>query len=105
MIGIMQKFADSVVTQDVKDALKNLPGANDPSQQGTNVQQNVLNYIFLAVGVLAVVMMIVGGIQMTTSQGDSGKVARAKQTIVYSVIGLIVAVLANAIVNFVIGSL
>ena len=38
-----------------------------------------------------------------TSSGDAGKVKKAKDTILYGVIGLIVVALAFAIVNFVIG--
>ena len=46
-------------------------------------------------------MVILGGIQYSTSQGDAGKVKKAKDTIMYGIIGLVVAILAFAIVNFV----
>ena len=46
-------------------------------------------------------MIIYGGIQYTTSAGDSGKVTNAKNTILYAIVGLIVSILAYAIVNFV----
>lgn len=65
-------------------------------------QENVINYILYAVGIAAVVMMIVAGIQMTTSAGDPGAVAKAKKTMTYAIIGLVVVILAYAIVNFVI---
>ena len=44
------------------------------------------------------------GISFATSQGDSGKVAKARNTILYGVVGLVVALLAFAIVNFVLSS-
>jgi hypothetical protein len=47
-------------------------------------------------------MIIVGGIRYTTSNGDSGRIKAAKDTITYAVVGLVVAILAYAIVNFVI---
>ena len=55
-------------------------------------------------GFMAVVMIIMGGISFITSQGDAAKVTRARNTILYGVIGLIVAILAFAIVNFVLTS-
>ena len=53
------------------------------------------------VGILSVIMLIWGGILYTTSSGDSNKVTTAKNTIMYAVIGLVVAIFAYAIVNFV----
>ena len=63
---------------------------------------NILNAIITVLGLVAVVVIIYGGIQYMTSTGDAGKVKKAKDTILYAVIGLIVCVLAFAIVNFVI---
>ncbi len=68
-------------------------------------QENIINYFLYAIGVAAVVMMIVAGIQMTTSAGDPGAVKKAKMTLTYAIIGLVVAILAYAIVNFVIRKL
>ena len=64
----------------------------------------IINVIIGIVGFVAVVMMIMGGISFITSQGDSAKVAKARNTILYGVVGLIVAILAFAIVNFVLSS-
>ena len=65
----------------------------------------VVNVIIAIVGFLAVIMIIIGGITYTTSAGDAGKVKKAKDTIMYGIIGLIVAILAFAIVNFVLKNL
>lgn len=62
---------------------------------------NVLLYI---IGAVAVIMLIIGGIRYVTSGGDATQVKTAKDTILYAVIGIIVAILAYAIVNFVVGS-
>lgn len=67
--------------------------------------KNVINIVLGIVGVVAVVMMIMGGISFITSQGDAGKVTKARNTILYGVVGLIVALLAFAIVNFVLESI
>jgi len=65
----------------------------------------IINVIIWAVGLIAVFMIIFGGIQYSTSAGDSGKVKKAKDTIMYGIIGLVVSLLAYAIVNFVLSSL
>lgn len=62
----------------------------------------VINVLLYILGAIAVIMIVVGGIRYVTSGGDSGAVSSAKNTILYSVIGLIVAIMAYAIVNFVI---
>jgi len=66
---------------------------------------NITNTALFVIGALSVLMLIYGGILYTVSAGDSGKVTTAKNTIMYAVIGIVVALLAFAIVNFVIGSL
>lgn len=73
--------------------------ANLMSMLGT-----IINVVLGIVGFVAVVMIIMGGISFITSQGDAAKVTRARNTILYGVIGLIVAILAFAIVNFVLTS-
>lgn len=56
------------------------------------------------VGVICVVVIIVGGIFMTTSAGDPSKVAKGKKAVIYGIVGLAVAILAWAIVKFVLSS-
>lgn len=65
----------------------------------------ILNVVFGVVGIVAVIMIIIGGISYTTSQGDSQKTQKAKNTIMYGLIGLVVVLLAFAIVNFVLNGL
>ena len=62
----------------------------------------ILNAIIGVLGLVCVVVMIIGGVNYMTSAGDASKVKKAKDTILYGLIGLIVCVLAFAIVNFVI---
>ena len=69
------------------------------------VVNTIINIVIGLVGLVAVAMIIYGGLRYTTSAGDSKKVTDAKNTILYGIIGLIVAVLAFAIVNFVIQGL
>jgi hypothetical protein len=63
---------------------------------------NVINVLLYVLGIICVIMIIVGGIKYTTSNGDSSAINSAKNTILYAVVGLVVAIMAFAIVNFVI---
>lgn len=66
--------------------------------------KTITNVLLFVLGAIAVIMIIVGGIRYATSGGDSNSVSSAKNTILYAVIGLVVAILAYAIVNFVLGA-
>ncbi|HMH70200.1 MAG TPA: hypothetical protein VK502_02280 [Candidatus Saccharimonadales bacterium] len=62
----------------------------------------VVNILLYLLGAIAVIMIVIGGIRYTTSNGDSSSTKGAKDTILYAVVGLIIAMLAYAIVNFVV---
>lgn len=64
---------------------------------------NITNTLLTAAGIIAVIMIIVGGLMYSLSAGDSKKAGTAKDTILYAVIGLVITLLASAIVNFVLG--
>ena len=68
------------------------------------VIKDITNVLLFIIGAVAVIMIIVGGLRYVTSNGDSNQVTAAKNTILYGVIGVIIALLAYAIVNFVISS-
>ena len=63
--------------------------------------QPILNVFYFIIGFLAVIMIVYGGIKYTSSAGDPTKTSSAKNTILYAVIGLIVALAAFAITSFV----
>ncbi len=66
--------------------------------------QKITDVLLFIIGAVSVIMLIIGGVRYTISQGDSSAVTSAKNTILYAIIGLIVAILAYAVVHFVIGS-
>ena len=66
------------------------------------VFKNITNTVLYVVMIIAVIMLIVGGIRYIVSGGDAKKVTDAKNTILYAIIGLIICFLAYAIVNFVV---
>ncbi len=67
--------------------------------------KSVGNILVFIIGAVAVLMIIVGGLRYTLSGGDQGTITSAKNTILYAVVGLVVAVAAYAIVNFVLGNI
>ena len=78
--------------------------ADNPTNIG-EVITDVINVLLFIIGIVSVIMIIVGGIKYSTSVGDASKVTTAKNTIMYAVIGLVAAILAYAIVNFVVTNL
>lgn len=74
------------------------------SDTGTNLDGMIkfaINLFSVIVGIIAVVMIIVGGLKYITSGGDSGDITSAKNTILYAIVGLVVVALAQFIVHFV----
>lgn len=69
------------------------------------VFKTIVEIMLFIVGAIAVIMLIIGGIRYITSGGAQDQITAAKNTIMYSIIGIIVALLAYAIVQFVVGGL
>ncbi|MDO8265399.1 MAG: hypothetical protein Q7T41_00485 [Candidatus Saccharibacteria bacterium] len=59
------------------------------------------NGLSLAAGIIAILVIIVAGVKMTLSTGDSGKIKSSRDSIIYASVGLMVAILAQVIVRFV----
>ena len=64
--------------------------------------KNIISLLLFVLGVICVIVIIVAGIQYAVAGGDSNQITKAKNSILYAIIGLVVALLAYAIVNFVI---
>ena len=96
MKEIITKFAEGVVVDKLPEEV---------GSQGNTLVNNVtaiINAVIGVLGLVCVVVMIIGGVNYMTSSGDAAKVKKAKDTILYGLIGLVVCVLAFALVNFVI---
>ena len=99
----------------MKDIITKLGIGVDINKSGDEIQgdanglqnnvTNIINVVIGVLGLVCVVVMIIGGVNYMTSSGDTGKVKKAKDTIHYGVIGLVVCALAFAIVNWVIGGI
>jgi hypothetical protein len=77
------------------------PDATTTGNKLNDIIKLVINIFSLIVGVVAVIMIIIGGLKYITSGGDSGNVTGAKNTILYAIIGLVVVALSQFIVRFV----
>ncbi|MDO4870552.1 MAG: hypothetical protein Q3996_00420 [Candidatus Saccharibacteria bacterium] len=86
-----------------KAGVKQAGGSSDINV--SSAVAKVVNFLLFLIGIISVIMIIYGGIQYSLSAGDSSKVTSAKNTILYAIVGLIVAMLAFAIVNFVTGAI
>ena len=76
----------------------------DPKGSVNDLIATIINIFSVVVGVVAVIMIIIGGFRYITSGGDSGNVTGAKNTILYAVIGLVIVAFAQFIVRFVLQS-
>lgn len=74
---------------------------NHPSQRLTHFVRSVINIFSVVVGVVAVVMIIIGGFRYITSGGNDTGVTGAKNTILYAIIGLVIVAMAQIIIHFV----
>ncbi len=63
--------------------------------------RNGINILSIVIGVGAVIMIMIGGFKYITSGGDSNQVSSAKDTVLYAIVGLAIAALAQVIVRFV----
>ena len=91
------------------ESLKPITGPDEVNGGGDgDIQSRIIDILNVIIGLLSVVCVIViviGGVQYMTSTGDAGKVKKAKDTIMYAIIGLVVCGLAAVIVNFVVKQL
>jgi hypothetical protein len=79
-------------------------GAGKADTGGKSLQdsiKDVVNVLLFLIGAISVIVIIISGIKYVTSDGDASKIKSAKDTILYAVVGVIVALLAYGIVNFI----
>lgn len=79
-------------------------GCNGSNTTLNKVVANGVNILSIVIGIVAVIMIMVGGFKYITAAGDSGQINSAKSTILYAIVGLVVAALAQSIVRFVLNA-
>lgn len=97
---------DDDICDDISGDLAEVAGCNEgKDDNAVNSANKIIEIVIGLVGVLAVFVMIYGGFTFLTSAGDASKVARGRNILIYGVVGLVVAMLAFAIVKFVGGAI
>ncbi len=97
--------ADTSAVDSISEGVKGVGNGNDANTKDlTDNIKTIVNIMLFILGSIAVIMIIIGGIRYTTSNGDASSIKGAKDTILYAVVGLVVAILAFAIVNFVLSA-
>ena len=90
----------------IADGATSARGADQPIDLfgETGVFAQITTILLFIIGAVAVIMLIIGGLRYVVSAGDASKVQEAKNTILYALVGIVVAILAYAAVNFVIST-
>lgn len=72
-------------------------------QANQDTLSKILTLAFITIGAVAVLIIVIAGLQYITARSSPERVASARNKIIYALVGLIIAASASAIVNFVIG--
>jgi transcriptional regulator with XRE-family HTH domain len=84
-------------------ALARVARSLEVSDLNTTIR-TVINFFSLFTGIVAIIMIIVGGFKYVTSGGDAGNITSAKNTVIYAVAGLLIVAMAQLIVQFVVNA-
>lgn len=100
-------IATPVSALSIYEGINSARGANVPGEimGDTGLITTIVNIMLFIVGALSVIMLIIGGIRYTISGGNSAGVTAAKNTILYAIVGLIIAFLSYAAVQFVMSAI
>lgn len=109
--GAMTLMADKVLAQatgsggggDAQEGASSISGGLSGASLTDSISL-IVNMLIFIIGMAAVIMLVIGGFKYVFSQGNEKAVSSAKDTILYAIIGIVVALLAYAVVNFVLGS-
>ncbi len=101
--AVLAPVSDTAYAQGIQEGANQARG--DDMQESIDAEdgliRDVVNILLFIIGAIAVIMLVIGGIRYTISGGDQSQVTAAKNTILYAIVGIIVALFAYAIVNFV----
>lgn len=86
---------------DAKNSMEKIKNSADSGKDVPATVTIVINTMLYIVGILAVAMIVFSGIRYITAHGDKQQVDSAKNTLIYSVVGLVISIVAYSIVNFV----
>lgn len=94
-------------TLTMSDGANSARGNGQPADLfgAAGVFTSISSLLLYLIGALSVIMIIFGGLRYVVSGGNAASITAARNTIIYAVVGIIIAILAYAMINFVLGSL
>jgi hypothetical protein len=105
VLQLVQTFAGVVIPNDPNSPPPDETGSSRGDSlnlpeitAGPEQVRNLLTVVFGIIGAVALVYIIIGGLNYIYSSGEPQKAKQAKETIIYALIGLVVAVTAETIV-------
>jgi type IV secretory pathway VirB2 component (pilin) len=98
LLPTVAKAVEVINTDTIPETVKGGPGVNQ-------LITNIVNILIYTAGIASVIVIIVGGIMYIVSGGNETSTKRAKDAILYAIIGLVISLGAFAIVNFVLGGI
>lgn len=99
------QYIDRVIKKDVNEIAGKVDNVNTPNLTFKRVAVVIVDLLVLVTAVLSAFFLVLGGIRYASSSGNPKNIEGAKNTITYAIIGLILAILAKAIVDFVVANL
>lgn len=114
LIGLSFMFAGPVNAQPLSERVGNttcdlteeaecIGDEDDVQDTLSSAADTIIDILSIVVAAAAVIFIIIGGIKYVTSNGNQEKVTQAKNTILYAIIGLVIVIFAQTILNFVVG--
>lgn len=105
-VGLVAQPAHAAFDKTIDDGAGSAKGKNQSESlfgdgSGDGAFTTITNVMLFLIGAISVIMLIIGGIRYVVSGGDSTAVQNAKNTILYAIVGIVVALLAFAVVKFV----
>jgi hypothetical protein len=81
-------------------------GTNAPTNLFGNgsLFQAIANILIFLIGAVSVIMIIVGGLRMVISSGNPANVKSARETILYAIVGVVIAIMSYAVIHFILGN-
>ena len=107
-LAFMKVSTSAAQMDSIRSGLQAAKGPDQPANLFNGdgaIFSTVVSSMLFVIGALAVIMIIIGGFRYVISGGNASSVSAAKNTILYAVVGVVVALLAYAILDFILRSL
>ena len=103
---VVSPLALADTKKEAQTAVDDLSGTHvDGTNMVKTTIKDIINILLFLIGMIAVLMIVIAGFRFVTSNGDANTVSSAKNTIIYAVIGIVIAIMSYAIVNFILDNI